>query len=178
MELIKNIFLVIISPKVGWEEVNRSGASTNAVLARMFYPMLGILAVTSFVPMIYDKTITLVASIIYAIAQVAIYFFDYFITNFLVTGFYPELVKTKAGHGRVNDYIIYSLSYLVILNIISNLLPIDFAPVLIMMMYVLWICTQGVEYVGLEKKKEMKFIFITSIMMLIAPVLIIILFNK
>ena len=79
MELLKNIILVIISPRVGWEDVSQSSIPTGKIMANAFLPLLAGLAISAFVPMVYDSTLTLSESLLSAIVQFASYFFTYFI---------------------------------------------------------------------------------------------------
>ena len=86
MDLLKNIILVIISPRVGWEEINQATIPTGRVLGSAFYPLLALLAVSSFVPGLYDSTLTLSALLMNAITLFAAYFFTYFISSYLLGG--------------------------------------------------------------------------------------------
>lgn len=172
MYLIKNIILVIISPKVGWDSVNQSGIPSSTLLARVFFPLLGLLALSAFVPRVYDSTLEWTTLVTSAILQCAAFFFNYYISSYLLSGFYPEITKTQAGMSRLNSYIIHILSYLILLNLISNVMPIDFTPVLFLMVYVLWIATQGTEYLGIKPEKKTKFVLLASVFMLLAPIFI------
>jgi hypothetical protein len=177
MELLKNIILVIISPRVGWEDVSQSSIPTGKIMANAFLPLLAVLAISAFVPMVYDSTLTLSESLLSAIVQFASYFFTYFISSYMLSVFYPELVKTKTALDRLNDYILYNLIYLVLLSIAGNILPIEFAPVFFLMLYMPWIAYRGVEYLGVAKKKVTKFVIIASVMMLLLPLVISFLLN-
>ena len=75
MEILKNIIMVIVSPRIGWDDVNRSCIPTGRLLSSTFLPLLVVLAVTSFVPMIYDPSLTLLHSLMAAILK----FFGYFV---------------------------------------------------------------------------------------------------
>lgn len=172
MQILKNIAEVIISPRVGWEDINRSGISTKALLFKGYYPLLVILFASAFVPKLYDNTIDFYFLLIESIAQASIFFISYLVINFFLSGCYPEICKTRAGQARLNDYIIYNQIFLILLNIVGNVMPIEFTPVLFMMLYVMWIATKGVEMLELKKEKETKFILISSAMLLIAPILI------
>lgn len=172
MKLLKNIILVIISPVIGWEEINMSGHSTNELLSRVFYPLIIALAASAFIPMTYDKTLPLTSVIIGAVLQAFAYFINYFITGYVLSGMFGEVVKTKAGVGRLNTFIIYNLVYLILLGIISNLMPIDFTPVLFMMLYVIWMVIKGTVNLGVEEEKINKFYIIASAMMLLSPLFI------
>lgn len=177
VELLKNIILVIISPKVGWEEVNHTSIPTAKVRNNAFYPLLAMLAVACFVPMLYDKTITFAHSLMTGIVMSSSYFITYFICSYLLGGFYPELVKTQAATGRLNDYIIYNLIFLVILLIIRFVLPGMFTPIYFLMAYMPYIAFRDLEYLVLKKHKEGKFLVISSAMMLLLPQIIIWLLN-
>lgn len=172
MDIWKNILLLIVSPKVGWEEVNVGGIATNRILRVAFFPLLSVLAVTTFVPTVYDKTITLSMSLMMAIIQFSSYFFSYHIVCYLLGGFYPELVKTKGASARLHELILYSLIYLVLLEIIHNVLPIDFTPIFFLMTYLIWIINRGAHYMGLDKPKEVWFIIVASALILLTPVVI------
>ncbi|MBR1882678.1 MAG: hypothetical protein IJ808_06645 [Muribaculaceae bacterium] len=169
MELLKNIILVIIAPKVGWEDVNMSGISTQRLLQQAFYPLLAVLAITSFFPMVYDSTLTVSMSLVRAIIKFSAFFFSYFIVHYLLAGFYPELVKTKGAITRLDDYILYPLIYLVLLGIIENVLPIDFTPIFFLMLYLAWICYRGADYMGLVGEKKTKFIIISTALLIFVP---------
>ncbi len=172
MNLFKNILLIIISPKVGWDAVNQAGIESSKLLARVFFPVLAVLAISAFVPRIYDSTLEVSSLFTSAVLQCAAYFFVYYITSYLLGGFYPEVTKTAAGQSRLNSFIIHILTYLMLLNIVSNVMPIDFTPVLFLMVYAIWLATQGSDFLGVKPEKKVKFVIITSALMLIAPVFI------
>lgn len=172
MDILKNILLVIISPRVGWEDINVGGIATSRLLRQAFFPLLAILAVTSFVPMLYDATITLSMSLMTAIIQFSSYFFSYHIINYLLGGFFPELVKTKGASARLNDFIIYCLIYMVLLGIAANVLPIDFTPIFFLMTYLVWIVYRGADYLVLDKKKMPQFLIVSSAALLLTPLVI------
>lgn len=177
MNLLKNIILVIIAPRVGWDDINQSSIRTSEILTKAFFPLLSVLAVSAFFPMFYDATITLPVTLKKAIVEFSAYFFTYFISSFLISGFYPDLAKTNAGIARVNDYCLYNLIFLVILNILANVLPIDFTPVYFLMLYLPWMAYRGTEYLGVTKEKQAIFVTVASLLMLLTPQLIIYAFS-
>ena len=172
MDIVKNIILIIISPRVGWEEVNRASISTGRLMSKVFLPLLAVMAISSFVPMLYEKTRTLSASLMNAVVEFASYYITYFISSYLLSGFYPEIVKTKAGTDRLNDYILYNLIFLVLLTIAGHLLPINFTPVFFLMLYMPWIAYCGVEHLGVKEHKVTKFVIFASMLILLTPRLI------
>lgn len=172
MEIVKIILLIIISPKAGWEEVNQSAIPTGKIQSSVFLPLLAILAISTFIPMIYDRTLTLPNTLMQAIISFSGYYLAYYLTAFILGGTYPELVQGKVATDRMNDYVMYNLIYLILLSIIKNLLPVDFAPIFFMMFYLPYIAYRGTDYLGVSSSKVLKFTIIASLMMLLFPQII------
>jgi len=171
-ELLKNILCVIVKPRYGWQRVSESQLTPGQALSGAYFPLLGILAIACFVPMIYDRTITLSASLMTGIIEFASYFIAYYITSYLLDGFYPELTKTNAAKRRLNDFIVYNLIFLVLLKILRYLLPSNFSPVLFLMLYMPWMAFRGAEYLGVSDEKLARFVTIASVMIIGLPVAI------
>ena len=177
MDIIKNIVLVILSPRAGWNEVNESALSTQRLLSSAFLPLLAVLAVTSFVPMLYNSTLTLSATLMTSIIKFTAYYLTYYLAVFLLGGTFPDLVKGTVATDRMNDFVMYNLIYLVLLEIIKNLLPVEFAPIFFMMFYMPYIAYKGTEYLGVKENMVGKFTIMASLIMLLMPQVIIVIFS-
>lgn len=170
MSLLKNILLVMVSPNVGWEEIDKCGYPTSKVMQGAFYPLLALLALSCFAPMIYDSTSnTLTSCLMQAIISFSMYLFTYFFASYLLSGFYPELARTKVSLARLNNYIIYILIFLVGVMTLMNFLPGEFAPLYFLMAYAGYMAWRGTRFLGLPKKKEDLFAVITAAMLLLFP---------
>ncbi len=175
MSIAKNIFMVITSPKLGWEGVNESVTPTQKVLSSGLYPVLAVLAIASFVPYIYNPTDwTLSKLLIHAIIEFTSFFASYFLISYLIGGFYPRLVKTPSATVRLNNFIIYNLIYLARLEICNNLLDNAFTPLYFMLIYVCVLVHKGaLHYLGIPNdKKLIKFVLITSGMLILIHLVI------
>ena len=172
MSIWKNIFCVITSPRYGWEVINDSNIPVGKVMRTAFMPLLIVLALSCFVPMIYDHTLSFSRSLMTGIVLFSTYFISYYIIIYLLGGFYPELVKTEGASARLNDYILYNLIFLVLLMILRNLLPSDFTPVLFLMVYLPWMAYRGTDHLFVKKEKVAKFVVISSVLLLGLPILL------
>ena len=172
MSIWHNIFCVITSPRYGWEVINESNIPTGKVLRSAYLPLLCILALSCFVPMIYDRTISFSTSLMTGIVMFSTYFISYYIIIYLLGGFYPELVKTEGATARFNDYILYNLIFLVLLMILRYLLPSDFTPVLFLMAYLPWMAYRGTDHLFVKKNKVPKFVVISSALLLGLPIVL------
>ena len=169
MSIWHNIFCVITAPKYGWEVINESNIPIGKVMRSAYLPLLCVLALSCFVPMIYDRTITFSESLMTGIVMFSTYFISYYIIIYLLGGFYPELVKTEGANARLNDFVLYNLIFLVLLIILRNLLPSDFTPVLFLMVYLPWMAYRGTDHLFVRKDKVAKFVVIASALLLGLP---------
>ena len=170
MSVWHNIWCVITSPKYGWELINESNIPIGTVMRSAYMPLLCILGLSCFVPMLYDRTISFSSSLMTGIVLVSTYFISYYIIIYLLGGFYPELVKTRGATARLNDFTLYNLIFLVLLIIFRNLLPSDFTPVLFLVVYLPWMAYRGTDHLFVRNDKKTKFIVISSALILLLPV--------
>lgn len=171
MSLIKNIALLIVSPKMGWEEINLSGYPTHKVLQSGFYPVLALLAISSFSLMLYDPTAwTLSKTLMHAIVEFSSYFATYFLTSYLLGSLYPEIVKTATANARLNNFIAYNLIFLVLLEIFNNVLADGFSPIYFLLLYTFVIVYKGLDYINMkDEMKKTKFVAVASMLMICLP---------
>ena len=153
MNIWHNIFCVITSPRYGWELINESNIPVGKVLRSAYLPMLVVLALSCFVPMIYDSTILFSKSLMTGIVLFSTFFISYYIIIYILSSLYPELVKTEGAKARLNDFILYNLIFLVLLKILSKLLPSDFTPVLFLMLYLPWMAYRGTGNLFVKQDK-------------------------
>ena len=172
MSIWHNIFCVITAPKYGWEVINDSNIPMGKVMRNAYLPLLCVLALSCFVPMIYDRTLSFSTCLMTGIVMFSTYFISYYIISYLLGGFYPELVKTEGATARLNDYILYNLIFLILLMLLRNLLPSDFTPVLFLMLYLPWMAYRGTDNLFVKKEKVAKFVVVSSTLLLGLPLLL------
>lgn len=168
MSVFKNIALVIVAPRVGWDEVNSSNMTTHRVQQSGYFPLLALLAVASFVRMIYGVE-GLSGTLMHALAEFFSFYVSFFLVSYLLGGFYPNLVKTNSGRTRLDNYILYSLSYVAIIEIFINLFD-GFDPLYFLLIYAFVIIQKGTVYLGIQgQPKTSKFVALASIMIIFLP---------
>ena len=177
-EMLKKILVVIIKPKLGWQYIDDSGNSTQRVLSSVFFPLLAILAISSFIPMIYDSTITLSDTLMKAIVSFSGYMLTYFLCSYLLSGFYPEFSRSHIALAKLNNYLIYNLSFMIILQVLMNVLNAEFSVLYFMFLYMPYMAFNALDFLGLKSGKRVKFFIISVLMMMVLPFLIILILNS
>ena len=170
--MLRKLLIVIIKPKLGWQYIDDSGDSTQRVLSSIFFPLLAILAISCFVPTIYDSTLTISSSLMKAIVSFSKFMLTYFLCSYLLSGFYPEFSRSHIAMSKLNSYIIYNLSFLVILSVLINVLNAELSVLFFLFLYMPYMAFNALEFLGLSGKKGTKFFIISALMMMGLPIII------
>ena len=168
--MIRNFLVLLISPKVGWQYIDDRCHSAQRVLGTFFFPLLGLLAISSFVPMIYDSAShTLSSSLMDAIVSFSMFMLSYYLCVYLLSGFYPQFTRSSLAMSKLSNYVIYNLSFLVLLMILRNVLSGEFSPLFFLVLYMPYIAYRDIDFLCVDSNKSVKFVVISSIMMLAFP---------
>lgn len=177
--MIRNFLVLLISPKVGWQYIDDKCHSAQRVLGTFFYPLLAILAISSFVPMIYDSAShTISSSLMEAIVAFSKYMLSYYLCVYLLSGFYPQFTRSSLAMSKLSNYVIYNLAFLIVLSILINVINGEFSPLYFLELYMPYIAYRGVDFLCVDSNKSAKFVVISSIMMIGFPIIIGLILNS
>lgn len=169
MNFFKNILLLLISPVEGWKDIEKYTIPNNLLLGKLLYPCIGVLALSSFIPYLLGYvSISLQNVIIIAMIDFVKYFISFYAISYLVIGFFPDLFKKKSDINKVNNFIVYNLTILVIFNILRILMP-GFPFFEIFQLYIIYVVYRGLNYLKIPSTREKSFVAIMSLLLLIVP---------
>ena len=169
MDLFKKILLMIVSPGIGWERINKLSIPTRIMLGNVFYPTLAVVALSVFVRLFYDDDLTLTRTLINAIIAFTSYFFAFHISSGVMNFFLPG--ENQEAKDRMDNLLLFGLEFLALLNVINNLLPSSFAILDLLNLYVGFDIYTGLNYINYEGKAWV-FVVGTSAMLLLIPIII------
>ena len=152
MKKLLSIFKLIVSPSNAWHKILNNSSSGTLELS-LYYPLIGMLSVSCFAKMLYDKTLVLKNMIIDAAISFAEYFIGYLACAFFISLILPKLQEKDktVSDGRIKTFVMYNMSILVILDIVQNLLPAEYALLEIFPIYILFIISKAVGFFSLNK---------------------------
>lgn len=163
-----------------WGYIFSSSTSSRSLEQKLFYPLLGLLAVTSFFQMVYDSSMTLSIGIIIAIIQFVSYYAAYVISSLCISFFLPytqEQGKTTSD-GRIRVLVLYCMSIMVILDIIQNFLPAEYILLNIIPVYIIYLVLCCSSYFHVRKDKELLFVIAAFCMIVFVPIVLSVLLTK
>lgn len=171
MNFIKNTGLLIVSPANGWKDISKYKIPKDLILRKLYYPLLAILALTSFVGFFYSGGKGLAFYIQFAAINFARYFFGYLISIFLISNVIEFKEEGKSISDRLHVFVLYNYSILVIIEIIENILPIPSAILDLLPLYLIYVIWKGMKFLKIENG-ETKFLILSSIIILLPPFLL------
>lgn len=146
MNFIKNIFLLIVSPALGWKEIKKFKVPKELLLSRLYYPMLAILALTSFITFFYGEDLQLIDYLQKVICKVGVYFFGYMISSFILCSLLPTISNDKNGANKIHLFVIYCYAILMLFTIIENFIPVTITILDFLPFYLIFVIWKGVKY--------------------------------
>ncbi len=169
MDLFKKILLIIVSPTIGWEKINKLSIPPKILQSSVFFPTLAVLSLSVFVRLFYDDSLTLAHTLVNSIIAFASYFFAVYICSIAINFYSPS--SDQNSKDRLDNLIVFALEYLVILQIIGNLLPSNFAVLDFMSLYVAFIVYRGLEYINYTEK-PLVFVSISTALLIFVPIVL------
>lgn len=178
LHFLRHIIQLFISPVKGWEDVSAAGIAPSELTRRGLYPLLGILALTSIIRLLYHQyDYTLVEALQNAIINFTVYFVTPFIAGAAFSSFMPRFSGVANTEFKNQSFIIFSVALLTIINIASNLLPVDHVITMILPLYVIFVMFRGIRYLDVEQNKAGYFMFLAVATIMAPPFVLSFLFK-
>lgn len=173
MKEIITVLRLIIAPKSTWNTIFKRQEPINLVERNLFYPLIGILAASSFMIIAYED-ISLSAIIREAIINFITYFIGYIICAFCLSLLLPKIQEENksASDQKIKTLILYNMSFVVIINIIQNMLPAEMILLSFLPLYMLFMLSNCTEIFSIKKDLTPYFTFGAFIIIFIIPLLL------
>lgn len=166
---------LILAPTRGWEDVaGMSGIDSRRMLVRGLLPLTAAAGLSVFARPLYVSGLTFGMLLISAIVVSVKFFLAYYIALFLFSIFLPPMTQsgfTAETDNRTAAFTALNLALLAIIEILSNLLPVELSIVQFLPVYVAVIIWQGRNFMDIEPSRAGHFILL-ALLAIIAPVYI------
>ena len=164
------LFKLLASPKVGWEEIGKYSIPNNLLLSKMFYPCLAILAISKFVPVMLGYIdMDLKNLIVYAMIDFVKFFVSFFILSLIATSLFKFTTENESETNKLNNYVVFNLTILVIIDFLKNLVPgfpvFDLVP-----LYIVFVAFCGKIYLNIPENVMKSFLTTMSILLIVVPI--------
>lgn len=169
-DIFKWVVMIISQPAKAWEALSQKEEKEDQMLSRFVYPLIGLLTITAFLGILltrkeFDVELALKASIRTLVAA----FGGYHLTVYLMNEIWNGLFKREKDNRLWQRFIGYSSSLMFTLNAVLMLIP-EFFFLRIFVLYTFYIVWEGASsYMQIEENERLRFVVITTAMLLIIP---------
>lgn len=179
-DLLSKTLLILSSPAKAWEQFSENPEGKN-VLQNFVYPMIGLCAISEFIgsfigkdmiPDVFQVALTNCCAM--AVALFGGFFLAVYLLNKILRGWFSSYVSNE----RLTEFVAYSMTVKFVLDIFSSLFSLQLI-LLILQVYTLFIVFEGARrFLLLKEDKVTLFTLVATIVILMCPALIDIIFNK
>ena len=180
--LFHTALLLISSPARAWEEI-RLEEDRRTVFTAFVYPMIGLCGLSVFIGSLLLKGWSGPESFQYAMTQccaVAVSLFGgYFLAAYLINALRVRLFMQDDDINLTRQFAGYAMVVPFLLQIIIGVLP-DFNIIaMLLQFYIVYVVWEGRRsLMEVEEKDRLRFTVISSILLIVCPAVIQLLFNK
>lgn len=172
-EIFRWVIAIVSQPAKAWNVLAKKEVNNDEFLSRFVYPLIGLVTLTAFLGVLFtrkefDLEFALKSSIRTFVSSFGGFYLGAYIMNEIWQGWY----KRKKDMQLWLRFIGYSSSLMFTLNIVLTLLP-EFFFLRIFVFYTLFIVWNGaVSYMGVDEKSRLPFTAITTVAVLLTPLVI------
>lgn len=172
LAFLKYIVQLILSPAQGWDDLREDDPDPGQLLAKGFYPLLGVAAATEFLALAYGRHEALGTVLVRAVALFGAYFVAVFVAR-LIFDYYlnPLCAKGHFDTRRASTLAVCGLGAMVFIQIIANCLPWSIMLVRFLPLYVVLVLFKAIPYMGIRRGCEMRFTLLSSLAIVAVPML-------
>lgn len=180
--LFHTALLLISSPARAWEEI-RLEEDRRTVFTAFVYPMIGLCGLSVFIGSLLLKGWSGPESFQYAMTQccaVAVSLFGgYFLAAYLINTLRVHLFMQDDDINLTRQFAGYALVVPFLLQIIIGVLPDFHIIAMLLQFYIVYVVWEGSRsLMEVEEKDRLRFTVIASILLIVCPEVIQLLFNK
>lgn len=172
-EIFKLVIAIVSQPARAWGMLAKREEKGDEFLSRFVYPLIGLVTVAAFLGVLFtrkefDVELALKSSIKTLVSS----FGGFYIGSYLLNELWLSVFKRPKDLKLCQRFVGYSSSLIFSLSIILMLLP-EFFFLRIFILYTFYIVWEGAgPYMQIENKTRLKFVAITTAIILLTPALI------
>jgi len=172
-EIFKWVVLIISQPAKAWDLLTQKEEKDDEFLSRFVYPLIGFLTVAAFLGILFTRKefnveLALKASIRTLVAA----FGGFYLSVYLLNEMWQGVFKREKNLQLWQHFVGYSSTLMFTLNAVLMLIP-EFFFLRIFVLYTFYIIWEGAPvYMHIEEKERLKFVGISTAVILIIPYLI------
>lgn len=172
-DIFRWVIMIISQPVKAWETLSEKDEKGEEFLSRFIYPLIGLLTVIAFLGILFtrkefDVESALKASIRTLVASLGGFFLSAYLLNEIRSGYF----KREKNNQLCQRFVGYSSSLMFALDAALMLIP-EFFFLRVFVLYTFYIVWEGAPvYMQVDESERLKFVAISTSLILFIPYLI------
>lgn len=169
---LKYLFQLILSPSRGWEDISHDGADPDELVRRGYYPLTGIMALTEFARLFYEREATVASVLQRAIAVFCAYFAALFVCRLLLDAMLPKVTEGSPSERRTATLNVLCLGQMELIAILGNCIPTGLTLIHFLPVYALLIFYKASRYMAVRRDSEMNYLVVGLFSVVVVPLVL------
>lgn len=174
---LKYLFQLILSPRHGWEDIEKGDEDSSALLSGGYYPLIAVMAVSVFVKMLFHRHAEFLKLFVDMVVWFVVYFAGYFFGVFLLSVFVEPMVEGRYDDNRCRTFVVYVLGLEALITLLLNCLPVTSLVLFFLPCYVALVEWKGTGYMKVRPEKTGLFMILAILGILLPPYVFYYIFN-
>ena len=166
---LKYLFQLILSPRNGWEDIEKADMDPSRLLSAGYYPLIGVAAASVFVRALFYPGIDFMDLFVSMVEWFVVYFVGFFFGVFSLSLFLEPMVEGHYDEDRVHTFVLYTLGLEAIINIIFQCLPVSPLVLFFLPCYVALVQYKGVAFMRVRPEQQGLFMLLAIFGVLLPP---------
>ena len=169
-EFLKSLLQLILSPRNGWEDIEKAALRPSQLLGRGLFPLMALAAVSVFAQALFLHHVVFLKLFMRMIITFVVYFISYFFSTFVLS-LTPLVAESSQPDEdeRAQTFTIYTLGLLALISIVVNLLPVTPLVLFFLPCYVALVQWKGCAYMRIPEGKQGLFMTVAIPGVLLPP---------
>lgn len=168
IRFLKYIIQLILSPKNGWEDLDRQAPSPKMMLVGGFYPLLAVSVATEFFGLFTGHE-TVLTAVVSALADFGAFFLAVYFTRLVLSLMLGNLCEEMPSDERIEMFSTVAVGLMVFFQIIDNIVPWSLMLLKFLPVYVVLVLSKSFRYMNVRRDCEMRFLVLSSLLVVAAP---------
>lgn len=167
---LKQMLQLLLSPTKGWEDVAAQRVAPRDALRHGLLPLVAVAALSVFAKAIYMVEPSFADLLVGALITVVQFGLTYVAGLVILTAYLPKITADgTVDTARLDLFLTYSVGLMACISVVSNLLPVELAPVQLLPLFVAVVMWQARPFLSISPDATGRYVGV-SVLSVIVPV--------
>lgn len=168
-KIYHKVKLIILDPALSWKDLEVNDEQESNPVTDYFLPLLLAGTFSFIIGLLVFQNSDIQLVIKKSVVHFLSFFGGFFLSVFCIKTFIQKRYKREVDINKINRFVAYSSTIMLVVNIIVGLFPNDLFFMKIFNVYTFYVISQGVALWDIEEKEQSLFVLFTAAVILFSP---------